>query len=82
LFCFVFVLFLFLFSKELATVDWFEERLKAPERGFARSAYLQGSTAENNLKSCFNFLPPTKTNKSDRAAISSMSWTSADQRDT
>ena len=38
---FRFNFFFFLFQQDLATVDWFEERLRAPERGFARSAYLQ-----------------------------------------
>jgi hypothetical protein len=38
-------------------VDWFEERLKAPERGFARSAYLQvEETKAQKQADCLTFI--------------------------
>ena len=32
-------------SQDLATIDWFDDRARTPDRGFARSAYLQDREA-------------------------------------
>ncbi len=80
---FRFNFFFFLFQQDLATVDWFEERLRAPERGFARSAYLQVCFVLFCCVSVFFFIFFFFILSKDRAAISSISWSGgADERDT